>query len=156
MAASEEAPKPATMREYQLAHLLGGPDSTRLEFNTEYYQQEFAISIPGPLVEYLRDRPAFLFGQAVQLSASEAMDFFEVPNEVRQSDTEAARYVSAGRSAIKAYLAADQEQDFSVDTLPFTGDMLVPETQLRETGRLALQRFKVYQATVETGEVPEL
>lgn len=150
------APKYATMRDYDVAHLLGGPDSSRLEFDSDYYRHEFDSLGPTPLVEFLREHPSAMRHRAVQLAAYAGMDFFNRQNhEVSPSGVER-RYRDAGEFAVAGYIASDSAPDFTVDQLPFPGHLTIPEAELREVARLALQRFRVYEIVVQTGEVPEL
>ena len=151
-------PRYATLRDYHVDHLLGGPDSTRLEFDRACYETELFATTSGPytLVEFLRENPESLAHSSVLASAYEGMDFFGHPeDEVRQSPIHK-QYMQAGKKALAGYILTNRNKDFTVDSLVFEDSPLAPGAELREVARLSLQRFKVYEAAVETGEVPEL
>jgi len=145
------------MRDYEVDHLLGGPDSTRLEFDSDYYRQEFTRQAPNYLGNFLWENPSAIRYRAVSNAASSALDFFNRANsELRMSGVEL-RYREAAELAIENYMASTgQQSEFAVDEVSFREDLSIPVTELREVGRLAVQCFKVYVEVAATGEVPEL
>lgn len=151
-------PKYPTLRDYDVDHLLGGPESTRLEMNRAYYQSKIdshngtSTSLQG----FFREHPRASRHRAIQSAAYIGLDFFERgDHELRPSGAEV-RYTAAGDFAIAGYIASDRQPDFSVDQLPFAKNLNIPEAELREVARLATQHFVVFEAIRDTGEVPEL
>ena len=148
--------KYATYEDYVRDQLIGGPDSTRLEFKSSYYEDNVKLT-EGRLAEALRsdsDAPRLM---AVGRAASTAMELLHPEFGGNHLDPAyrgmERRFEDAARLAIELYR---KSPEFDVETLPLEGTPRIPATELQEVGRLAIQKYSVYTTLAETGEVPQL
>ncbi len=144
-----------TFEAFYRAHLKDGPDSSRLEFKRDYYQKLDA-SPSSRLPALLKERPEAAELLASANAVTTAMTFFH-PELGDYDDSfrgTASRYRDVAQLAVSMFQVAPEA--FDIETLPVMQELLIPPSELREVGRLAVQKYKVYTALAETGEVPEL
>ncbi len=148
--------KYATFDDYVKDQLIGGPDSTRLEFKPSYYEDNVRLT-GGRLIAALRsdsDAPRLM---AVGRAATTAMDLLHPEFGSNHLDPGykgmERRFEDAARLAIELYR---ESPEFDVETLTLEGTLNIPSTELHEVGRLAIQKYRVYTGLAETGEVPQL
>lgn len=171
---TSKAPRYATMKDYYRAQLLGGPDSGRLEFSTDYYVNETGpVSYrPFTLAEFLvkiAQQPSRYDIDEVKMwsansAATIALAFFHTDEEVYDT-VDSYRgfeyfYGNATRLAVEAYDEAGRpdgvERDALIAGLPFREGAHISIDNQREASRLAIQHLDVYRTLVTTGEVPLL
>lgn len=148
--------KYATYEDYVRDQLIGGPESTRVEFKREYYEDNVRLT-GGRLVSALRSDPKAPELMAVSRAATTIMTLFHPEFDGNHLDDGykgmERRFEDAARLAIASFR---ESPEFDVDTLPVDERLLTPASEFREAGRLAIQKYRVYTALAETGEVPQL
>lgn len=148
--------KYATYEDYVRDQLIGGPESTRLEFKREYYEDNVRVT-EGRLVAALRSDPDAPELMAVGRAATTAMGLLHPEFGGNHLDDGYKGIERRFEEAASLAIALFQESpEFDVETLPLNGRLQIPIAELNEVARLAIQKYRVYTALAETGEVPQL
>ena len=154
-------PKHAPLRDLWLSHLTQGPLSHRLEFTNDFFVEELAVG--QRTRSFLLDQPepdAIRF-LAESKAKNVGLTLLHPPVEkvFSAEDEQIERlFEQAAAFAIDVFLAAGrphgEQLEQLVAALPTDGNERVPAEGLRETGRLAIQCYRVYDALVTFGTLP--
>ena len=146
-----------TFRDFYLNNLKDGRESPRLEFTADYYRLVVKLS-GGRLVNLLQEKSDAARLLAPRDAVTTAISVFHPELEDHIYDHAykglASRYRDVAKLAVHMFQTSPD--NFDIEAVPVEQNLSIPPSELQEVARLAIEKYRVYTAIAETGEVPEL